>query len=211
MEHIQPLRARNGQPLPAFCAASLQDEPAVFRTHPDEKTVHPFPSARVWLKRAFTFHGVLLIENEPLMLANAFRECQLNAGYVTVGVLSRFVVRSGSGRCCSGSHQSFPHLWKKLWKIAVFTRPTGRERRISRHNRAERLKTWEKRQNAQPSIFVPDDRFWVSARHTGSWVAEGLTGPTTEVGKPVVGWSRAPRPTRATPEFHRGLLMPSVK
>jgi hypothetical protein len=59
MEHFQPLLAGDGQPFPTFCTASFQNEPTVLRAHADEKPVRALPSARIWLKRAFTFHGVL--------------------------------------------------------------------------------------------------------------------------------------------------------
>jgi hypothetical protein len=141
MKHIRPLLAGDGQPFSAFCAASFQDEPTVLRAHTDEKTVRPLPSAGVGLKRAFTFHGILLVENEPSMLANAFGECQLTAGCVTVGVLSRSAVRSGIRSMLFGLPPKFSTPVEKTVENRQIWASYRQKRRVSRHNHAESVKT----------------------------------------------------------------------
>ena len=57
MRTRSPLLAGDRQSFPALRAAPFQDESSILRAHADEKSVRPFPVARVGLKRAFTFHG----------------------------------------------------------------------------------------------------------------------------------------------------------
>jgi hypothetical protein len=53
------LLAADGQPFAALRATALQHEPAVLATHSDEKTMRPFPVARIGLKCALSLHPVL--------------------------------------------------------------------------------------------------------------------------------------------------------
>jgi hypothetical protein len=55
---------RDGKPFAAFGAAALQDVPAIFRGHPDEKPVGFLPAPPVRLKSTFALHdaGRLLRE-----------------------------------------------------------------------------------------------------------------------------------------------------
>src|SRR5207302_9237638 len=54
---------------------------------------------------------------ETSMVANGFQECQCEPECATVGVLFRPLrPRKPHGRLVYT--QSFPHLWKNLWKIA---------------------------------------------------------------------------------------------
>jgi hypothetical protein len=65
--------------------------------------------------------SVIFEKTEPLMLVNAFAECQRRKVCVRVGVLHLFtnpIPARTDERLVSP--QSFPHLWKKLWKFGCF-------------------------------------------------------------------------------------------
>jgi hypothetical protein len=57
--------------------------------------VRPLAVTSVGLERALAFHGRPSYEIEPLMLANAFRQCQSFEVCVTVGVLHSAVPGPG--------------------------------------------------------------------------------------------------------------------
>src|SRR4029453_15664535 len=51
------LRRGNGQALAPFCAASLENQAAVFRSHPGQEAMSAPAPAAIRLKRAFTLHN----------------------------------------------------------------------------------------------------------------------------------------------------------
>src|SRR5690349_9524978 len=53
------LFAADSQTLAAFRAAALENEPAVFRGHANEKAVRLTATTSIWLERALTLHGPL--------------------------------------------------------------------------------------------------------------------------------------------------------
>jgi hypothetical protein len=75
------LFAADSETLPALGASPLQHEPAVFRAHPDQKSVRPLAPASVRLECALALHEPSFRgRNEPSMLSNGFDQCQWNDG-----------------------------------------------------------------------------------------------------------------------------------
>jgi hypothetical protein len=125
------LLAADGQPLAALGATTLDDEPAVLRGHADEKPMRALAMARVGLKCADT-----LCHDDPFRLKRTFnvserlREVSIFEECVTVGVLHQVESIHGNSMQPLVSPQSFPHLWKKLWKFADLTRGESEIARI---------------------------------------------------------------------------------
>src|SRR5262245_22226630 len=70
------------------------------------------------------------------MLANRFSECQCGADCVRVGVLTfsrRFRQKLPEPHARLVSSQSFPQLWKKLWKFHEIGEPAWVEGQLSRY------------------------------------------------------------------------------
>ena len=61
------LLAADRQPLAAFGAPAFQNGSSVLGAHPHQKSVRPFPVARIRLKCAFPLHDILCLD-EPTML-----------------------------------------------------------------------------------------------------------------------------------------------
>src|SRR5262245_15707161 len=126
------------------------------------------PTALIWLNRAFPFHVTLSAFFEQTMLSNAFQGCQSRNECVTVGVLSRGFP-AGFAHARLVSSQSFPHLWKKLWKFAeveyieqigadmnLWDQILARiETKMNRHT----FYTW-----FRPTSFVAEDRSSITVR-----------------------------------------------
>jgi hypothetical protein len=111
------LLAADGQSFPSLGATPFEHEATVFAAHADQKPVCALSAARVRLKCPFPLHETLSGRTETSMVANGFRECQCARDCVTVGVLSsRISPRKPHGRLVYT--QSFPQLWKNLWKFA---------------------------------------------------------------------------------------------
>src|SRR2546429_5879179 len=85
------------------------------------------------------------------MLANGFEECQSQcAECATVPFLFRHL-----SHACLVSHQSFPHLWKKLWKIGEIAMTEVRTLEMSRIQTQAKVRAavkWRflRRQDLQP-------------------------------------------------------------
>lgn len=56
MSPVEPLFRGHGQSLAALGATALEDQPALFRRHPHEKTVRASAAPVIGLKSAFAFH-----------------------------------------------------------------------------------------------------------------------------------------------------------
>src|SRR6266498_1957872 len=90
---------------------------------------------------------------EVPMVANAFRRCQSNRLCVKVCVLHAVSIPSRT-HACLVSHQSFPHLWKKLWKITKFANHLRFEADLSQIPRGAKTRTGIKRPLAEYNVFV---------------------------------------------------------
>ena len=139
------LLAADGQALPTLGAPALQHQPSVLRAHPHQKPVGLCAMTVIRLKRAYTLRHYSLLksiskpaaprsgylrpstspchsrqnEDEPPMLANGFRACQ-SSWFVLQSPSFRPRAHSTTHHARLVSPQSFPHLWKTLWKIAGF-------------------------------------------------------------------------------------------
>ncbi len=115
------LFATDGETLASLRSPPLQNQTAVLRTHSHEKPVRTPTVASIGLKRPLSLHCRVpsTTDEKPSMVANAFQRCQSKQLCVTVGDFHE-------RRCLCRTHarlvarQSFPHLWKKLWKITGF-------------------------------------------------------------------------------------------
>lgn len=70
---------------------------------------------------------IFRLKDELCMLANGFSECQCAGDCVRVGVLTfshRFRQSIPNRHARLVSPQSFPQLWKKLWKFHEIGEPT---------------------------------------------------------------------------------------
>jgi hypothetical protein len=119
---IARLFAADSETLPALRASPLQHEPAVLCAHPDAKTVRPLAPAGIRLECALTLHEPSFRgRNEPSMLSNGFERCQCNDRLCYSRRPSTKLSHENARRAHAHlvSPQSFPHLWKKLWKNAA--------------------------------------------------------------------------------------------
>lgn len=108
---VRKLFAAHREALAAFRATPLEHKTSVFRAHSHEKTVRLTSMATIWLKCTLALHRFLSLQEarseefapaspgffektEPLMLANAFAECQRRKVCVRVGVLRLLPIRS---------------------------------------------------------------------------------------------------------------------
>jgi hypothetical protein len=114
------LFAADREAFPPFGPPALQHQTAVFRAHSDQKAVRTLAMARIRLKRALAFHRSLRSvrwQREPSMVTNAFEGCQCEQTVLqSPAFAGLFQPRQSHDH--SVCPQSFPHLWKKLWKIA---------------------------------------------------------------------------------------------
>jgi hypothetical protein len=130
------LLAADGKTLAPLRASPLDDETAILRAHADQEAVRPAPAAAVGLERSLAFH---VISTES---GTNFQWYPTGFGGVnhplTVLQSASFPWFDGGLESPIKSHarlvytQSFPHLWKKLWKIernrprqAVYAMVTG--------------------------------------------------------------------------------------
>jgi len=109
------LFAADGQALAAFRPAALQHQPPVFRAHTDQKPVRLCAVASVRLERADTFHA-FTPDAEPTMLATTPESVNRSGLCYSRRPSNQSRVPHAHARLVSS--QSFPHLWKKLWKFA---------------------------------------------------------------------------------------------
>jgi hypothetical protein len=112
------LLAADSKALPALCAPALQHQPPVFRAHAHQKPVRLLAMARVGLKSAESLgHDIPSEWKRTLNVSGTLRKVSINSECVTVGVLLA-PTRPQQFHAPLVSRQSFPHLWKKLWKNA---------------------------------------------------------------------------------------------
>jgi hypothetical protein len=115
------LFAADGETLASLRSPPLQNQTAVLRTHSHQKPMRAPAMASVGLKRPLSLHCRLpsATVEKPSMVANAFQRCQSKRLCVTVGGFhERHRLSRTHARLVA--RQSFPHLWKKLWKITEF-------------------------------------------------------------------------------------------
>ena len=93
---LNPSPARHGEPFPALRAAPLEHEPAILGAHADEKTMRPLPPARIWLERAFTFHGASLDWKRTVNVSERIPGVSIEPRCATVCVLSWTVLAGTS-------------------------------------------------------------------------------------------------------------------
>src|SRR5665647_1846709 len=103
------------------------------------------------------------------MLANGFKECQyLRSVLESASFTGRFRPYRFHARLVS--RQSFPHLWKKLWKIDqmnLWDEILARiETKVNRHS----FYTW-----FRPTTFISDDRSSVTVRVPNALFKDWLT------------------------------------
>ena len=110
------LFAADREAFAALRAAALQHETAVLGAHPHQKTVRFLAVAGIRLERALALHEVPSV-NRTLNVSEGVPKVSTLMGCVTVGVLLNFDPNHHRPHACLVSSQSFPHLWKKLWKI----------------------------------------------------------------------------------------------
>lgn len=130
------LLATDSQTFSALRPAALQDDSPVLGAHSNAKAVRAAAAAFVWLERALALHRVLrsrsaprlavleaprllsrswLSLDEPAMLAKRFQVCQ-SLRFVLESAPFSFEFQIPETHARLVSSQSFPHLWKKLWK-----------------------------------------------------------------------------------------------
>jgi hypothetical protein len=109
----QVLFAADRQPLPPLGPAPLQHEAAVLGAHADEEPMRRLAMARIGLKCALPLHSVLRKCKRTFNGSEGIRRLSNGMGLCYSLRPSRHI----RGSCSSVSQQSFPHLWKKLWKI----------------------------------------------------------------------------------------------
>src|SRR5262245_19877940 len=178
---LRGLFAADRELFPALGAPPFEHQPPVLGAHSNQKPVSPLPASRVWLKRSLTLHAS---PRKTSMLAKGFRRCQRSQGFcVRVAIFaSRKKPPRRHGRLVSP--QSFPHLWKKLWKLAGCRRQVPQiwdfglkmnlwdqvlariETKVNRHS----FYTWFK-----PTSFIGEDGAAVTVRVPNQVFKDWLT------------------------------------
>lgn len=102
--------------LAALCAPAPEHEAPVLRAHPDQKSVRPAPASAVRLKRPFSLHLPLVPRNRTRNVSEGVQNVSIVALCVRVSLLHP-ALKHEFPDVRSGSSQSFPHLWKNLWKL----------------------------------------------------------------------------------------------
>ena len=123
----------------------LQHQASILRAHPHQKSMCLLPAPRVRLKRSLSLHAIPLQASLGAFardvncsrlaamshLLGALLEPTVNRSerVQQVSIMVAFVLQSASFTVglypkpphgCLVSSRSFPHLWKKLWKITIF-------------------------------------------------------------------------------------------
>ena len=89
----EALFAAHRQPFTAFGAPALEHQPAVFRTHTNQKAVCPPAMPRIRLKRALPLHDVPSERDRTANVSEGVPRVSIQCDCVRVDVLSEALVR----------------------------------------------------------------------------------------------------------------------
>ena len=128
------LLAADCQSLAPFCTAALEDQSPVLGLHSHQEAVRFHAPAAIRLKRAFALHWTCAPRtgsrrSSPLGME---RTANVSEPFWRVSTSASLCYSSPpsndrcspqripKGSCRLVSHQTFPQLWKKLWKFQAF-------------------------------------------------------------------------------------------
>jgi hypothetical protein len=134
---LRKLLARYGQAFTAFRATALEHQAAVLRAHTHQEPMRPSAARGVRLKRSFPFHedsgDKRRIDNVSERLERVSIGSKVCYSRRPSTALTALTASPGlTPRACSVAAQSFPHLWKKLWKFDGNRKIAGMSGRKSR-------------------------------------------------------------------------------
>jgi len=112
------LFAADGQPLAPLGASPLQYQAAVLAAHTNQRTVRTLAVTSIGLKRALSLHCCPPKSKRTVNRSEAVLRVSNRMALCYSRRPSRGRAEPFRAHARSVSHQSFPHLWKKLWKIA---------------------------------------------------------------------------------------------
>ena len=85
---FQSLFVADREPLAPLGAPALQDQPAIFRAHPHQKSMRALAVSGVGLERPFPLHATPSESGETSMVTDLFKGCQCACVCATVASLS---------------------------------------------------------------------------------------------------------------------------